>query len=383
MIFAGIDNLASVDKILRGKRLGLMTNPTGVDAQLRSTIDILNERYHLTALFACEHGVRGDAQAGAHIDSMHDPETGVMVYSVYGKTHHLTPEMLDSFDVFVFDMQDVGARFYTYLYSLSFAMEDCAKAGKTVVVLDRPNPQGGLTVAGTLLDEKVKSFVGEYAMPTRYGLTIGEYALWVRDYLRLDVELHVVRMTGWTREMAYEDTGLPFVPPSPNCATLHAAHVYIGACVFEGTNISEGRGTVLPFEYIGAPFVDAVELERRMNALALPGVRYRRIYFTPQFSKHAGTLCRGVQLHITDRRVADTFAAGLYLLDAIREMHGGDLEWTGIEDAEYKTIDKILGTDDYRLGRVTAQELIAQNLPKITAWQEMSRRYWLYPSKGD
>lgn len=378
MIRTGIDNIESVHSILSGRRLGLMTNPTGVNKELQSTIDILHSRYKLTALFACEHGVRGDIQAGAHIESMPDPETGVMVYSVYGKTHHLNREMLDSFDVFVFDMQDVGARFYTYLYSLSFAMEDCAKAGKPVVVLDRPNLQGGLTVSGTLLDERVKSFVGEYAMPTRYGLTIGEYALWIKDYLKLDVELHIAKMQGWRRGMSYEETGLAFVPPSPNCATLHAARVYIGTCIFEGTNVSEGRGTVLPFEYVGAPYIDAIELEKRMNSLSIPGIRYRRAYFTPQFSKHAGQQCKGVQIHITDEQNADVFAAGLFLLETIRDMHGDQLIWTGIEDAEYKTIDKLLGTDDYRLGRLSAKELIDINRDKILAWQENSKQYWLY-----
>ena len=378
MVRTGIDKIESVHSILSGRRLGLMTNPTGVNKELQSTIDILHSRYNLTALFACEHGVRGDIQAGAHIESMPDPETGVMVYSVYGKTHHLNREMLDSFDVFVFDMQDVGARFYTYLYSLSFAMEDCAKAGKPVVVLDRPNPQGGLTVSGTLLDERVKSFVGEYAMPTRYGLTIGEYALWIKDYLKLDVELHIAKMQGWRRGMSYEETGLAFVPPSPNCATLHAARVYIGTCIFEGTNVSEGRGTVLPFEYVGAPYIDAIELEKRMNSLSIPGIRYRRAYFTPQFSKHAGQQCKGVQIHITDEQNADVFAAGLFLLETIRDMHGDQLIWTGIEDAEYKTIDKLLGTDDYRLGRLSAKALIDINRDKILAWQENSKQYWLY-----
>ena len=378
MIRTGIDNIKSVHAILSGKRLGLMTNPTGVNGCLRSTIDILNENYTLTALFACEHGVRGDIEAGAHIETMVDPETGVTVYSVYGDTHHLSAQMLSSFDVFVFDMQDVGARFYTYLYSLSYAMQDCAKAGKPVVVLDRPNPQGGLTVSGTLLDERFKSFIGEYAMPTRYGLTIGEYALWIRDYLRLDLDLHIVKMSGWTRDMLYEDTGLSFVPPSPNCATMHAARMYVGSCVFEGTNISEGRGTVLPFEYIGAPFIDAVELERRMNAMKIPGVLYRRASFMPQVHKHAGQQCRGVQIHVTDPKAADTFAAGLYLLGTIREMHGDQIVWRGIEGEPYMKIDKLLGTDAYRLGRLNAKELIETNREKILAWQENSRRYWLY-----
>jgi len=378
MILCGIDNLHMMDQVLKGKRIGLMTNPTGVDCRLRSTIDIINEQYQLTALFACEHGVRGDVQAGKHIETMPDPETGVTVYSCYGGQHHLTDEMLDAFDVFVFDMQDVGARFYTYLYSLSFAMEDCAKAGKPVVVLDRPNPLGGDCVEGTLLDERVKSFVGEYAMPTRYGLTIGEYALWIRDYLKLDLDLHIAPMSGWKRSMRFADTGLSFVPPSPNCATVHAAQVYVGTCIFEGTNISEGRGTVLPFEYIGAPYINAPELERRMNALNLPGVRFRRAYFTPQFNKHAQAQCCGVQVHVTDAKVLNMFNAGLYLLDTIRQMHGEELVWTGIEDAEFKTIDKLLGTDAYRLGKMDAETLIQSNAPKIAKWREMSRKYWLY-----
>ncbi len=378
MVKTGIDNLHLVHDVLKGKRLGLMTNPTGVDASLRSTIDILHENYNLTALFACEHGVRGDIQAGLHIDTMPDPQTGVMVYSVYGASHHLSEEMLNAFDVFVFDIQDVGARFYTYMYSLSFAMEDCARAGKSVVVLDRPNPQGGDIVAGTLLDERVKSFVGEYAMPTRYGLTMGEYARWVKDYLKLDLDLYVAPLTGWKRAMRFEETGLTFVPPSPNCATLHAAYVYIGTCVFEGTNVSEGRGTVLPFEYIGAPYIDAPALAARMNALNLPGVCYRAAYFTPQFSKHQGKQCCGVQVHITDYETADTFAAGLYLLDTIRSMYPDQLAWTGIEDAEFKTIDKILGTDAYRLGKLSAKELIEENREKILAWQQVSKAYWLY-----
>ncbi len=379
MIKTGIDNLSLADALLRGKRVGLMTNPTGVDQRLRSTIDLLNAQYNLTALFACEHGVRGSVQAGGHIDSETDPETGVMVYSCYGQSHHLNDDMLDQIDVFVFDMQDVGARFYTYLYSLSFAMEDCARKGKPVVVLDRPNPLGGDTIEGTMLEEsRIHSFVGEYAMPTRYGLTIGEYALWVRDHLKLDLDLHIVPMSGWTRDMRFDETGLCFVPPSPNCATYHAAQVYAGTCIFEGTNLSEGRGTVLPFEYIGAPYVDAVTLEKRMNALNLPGVIFRRAYFTPQFSKRTGELCAGVQVHVTHQRAFTPFAAGLYLLDTIRDMHGDALEWVGYEDAEFKTIDKLLGTDAYRLGQYDAAALIAHHKPLIENWREDSRKYWLY-----
>lgn len=377
MVKTGIDSITSAEGVLRGRRIGLMTNQTGVDGKMRSTIDILNEHFRLSALFACEHGVRGDAQAGAAIGSMTDPETGVPIFSVYGATHHLSDEMLDAFDVFVFDMQDVGARFYTYLYSLSYAMQDCARAGKPVVVLDRPNPLGGETVAGTLLDENVHSFVGEYAMPTRYALTIGEYALWVRDHLQLDLELHVAALIGWQRSMQYEETGLCFVPPSPNCASLHTARAYIGTCIFEGTNLSEGRGTTLPFEYIGSPFVDAERLVRRMNALALPGVLWRRAHFTPQFSKHAHQQCAGVQMHLTSP-AADPFAAGLFLLDELLDMHADRIEWTGANDTPYLTIDRLLGTDAYRLGRLSARELLAQHRELILEWQRQTLPFRLY-----
>jgi len=376
----GADRLAGGEylSVLQGKRIGLITNPTGVDSSLRSSIDILNGISALKILFAPEHGVRGDLQAGVKMQNYTDKKTGLPVYSLYGGVHHIPKDIMETLDAVVFDVQDVGARFYTYLYSLSFAMEDCAKAGKPVVVLDRPNPLGGDCVEGTLLDERVKSFVGEYAMPTRYGLTIGEYALWIRDYLKLDLDLHIAPMSGWKRSMRFADTGLSFVPPSPNCATVHAAQVYVGTCIFEGTNISEGRGTVLPFEYIGAPYINAPELERRMNALNLPGVRFRRAYFTPQFNKHAQAQCCGVQVHVTDAKVLNMFNAGLYLLDTIRQMHGEELVGTGIEDAEFKTIDKLLGTDAYRIGKMDAEMLIQSNAPKIAKWREMSRKYWLY-----
>lgn len=245
-VLSGLDGISRFDDLLRGRRVGLMTNPTGIDHQLRSSIDILNERYRLSALFGCEHGVRGDAQAGDRVDTYTDAQTGVTVYSVYGKSDRMTREMLDAFDVLVFDIQDVGARFYTYLYSLSYAMEECAKAGKTVLVLDRINPIGGIRRGGTILDLRFRSFVGDYELPTQTGLTIGEYARYIRHYLKLDLDLHVAPLTGWSRGMYLDDTDLPWVAPSPNCQSLATALVYIGTCVFEGVNVSEGRGTTQP-----------------------------------------------------------------------------------------------------------------------------------------
>ncbi|MBO7386068.1 MAG: DUF1343 domain-containing protein [Clostridia bacterium] len=371
MIRTGLDNLSTVKGILKGARLGLMTNPTGVDASMRSSIDILNEGFRLSALLDCEHGVRGSVPAGEHIGSFRDEKTGVTVYSCYGASTHLSQVMLDDFDVFVYDIQDAGARFYTFIYSLSDAMEDCARAGKTVVVLDRPNPLGGLTVQGTLLDEEVSSFVGRYAIPTRYGLTVGEYARWVKSYLKLELDLHVVPMTGWKRSMRFEDTGLKFVPPSPNLSTLHAARVYPGTCIFEGCNISEGRGTALPFELIGAPFLDAEKLALRMNSLGLEGFYFREAYFTPACSKHAGQQCAGVQIYVTDELKADAPLMGLMLMDEIRAMSGDKFEWTS-------SIDRLVGTKDYREGRASGIELIEQNRLPIQDWQRQSEEFWLY-----
>ncbi len=371
MIKTGLDNISSVDALLKDARVGLMTNPTGVDANMRSAIDIINEKYKLGALLACEHGVRGACPAGERVSTFVDKKTGVTVYSCFGESTHLSEEMLDAFDVMVYDIQDVGARFYTFIYSLSDAMQDCAKAGKPVVVLDRPNPLGALTTQGTLLDERLSSFVGRFEMPTRYALTPGEFALWAKAHMGLKLELRISPLEGWTRGMYYDETGLKFVPPSPNISTLHAAFVYPGTCIFEGSNVSEGRGTALPFELIGAPFIDGEKLARRMNELSLPGFFFREAYFTPSCSKHTGQLCAGVQIYLTDRAKANAPEMGLYLMDSVREISGGACELSGF-------IDRLLGTDDYRLGRLDAKELIEREKAKVAAWQERSKAFYLY-----
>ena len=371
MVKTGIDDLSRADGILKGARIGLMTNPTGVNGNMVPSIDVIREKYALTALLACEHGVRGSVPAGEHVDTFTDEKTGVPVYSCYGKSTHLTQEMLDAFDVFVYDIQDVGARFYTFIYSLSDAMQDCARAGKPVVVLDRPNPLGGETVQGTLLDEEVSSFVGRFAMPTRYALTVGEYALWVKDRLKLDLDLTVVPMHGWKRSMRYSDTGLLFVPPSPNISTLHAAEVYTGTCIFEGCNVSEGRGTTLPFELIGAPFLDGDVLAKRMNALGLRGFYFRGAAFMPSCSKYSGEQCLGVQIYVTDREKADAPKMGFLLMDEIREMAGSKFEWTG-------SIDRLAGTKDYREGRLDGKALIEKHAQAVCDWQKRSSAFYLY-----
>ena len=377
-VLSGLDNISSFDSLLQGKRVGLMTNPTGIDHQLRSSIDILNERYRLSALFGCEHGVRGDAQAGDRVDTYTDAQTGVTVYSVYGKSDRMTKEMLDTFDVLVFDIQDVGARFYTYLYSLSYAMEECAKAGKTVLVLDRINPIGGIRRGGTILDLRFRSFVGDYELPTQTGLTIGEYARYIRHYLKLDLDLHVAPLTGWSRGMYLDDTDLPWVAPSPNCQSLATALVYIGTCVFEGVNVSEGRGTTQPFELIGAPWMDAAALEKRMALLNMPGLHFRRAYFKPTFSKYQNELCHGVQVHITDREKADVFLGGLKLLETIRDMYPEKLEYLSWGESRIHSLDKLLGTDAFRAGRLTADEVSQTYATGVAAFSEAVKPFLLY-----
>ncbi len=370
MLKTGIDNIAKVDGLLKDARIGLMTNPTGVDRKGRPTIDILHEKYRLGALLACEHGVRGCVPAGDAVSNFTDPATGVVVHSCYGANRCLSREALDSFDVYVYDIQDAGARFYTYIYSLANALEDCAREGKPAVVLDRPAPLNGLNVQGTLLDESLSSFVGRFAMPTRYGLTVGEYALWIRDKLKLDLDLHIVPMSGWKREMRYQDTGLRFIPPSPNLATLHALDLYPGTCIFEGTNLSEGRGTTLPFELIGAPYIDAEALARRMNDLRIRGVSFRAAYFIPSCSKHAGKQCGGVQIYLDDNN-ADVCLIGLTLLETVRAMYPEAF-------AYLDSFDKLLGTPEFRAGKCGAKKLLARHKEKIAAWQEALRGYWLY-----
>ena len=377
-ILSGIDRLSSVDSILKDRRIGLMTNQTGVDHQFRSSINLIHEKYHLTALFAVEHGIRGNVQGGKHLQNEVDEQTGVPVYSVYGETRRLTPEMLDAFDVFCFDLQDVGLRFYTFIYALSYAMEACCEAGKPVVVFDRINPLGGQRVDGTLLNEKFSSYVGMYAMPTQYGMTVGEYALWCKDHLHLDtLKLTVVPLSGWNRGDDLSRVNMPWVAPSPNCTGFQTAFAYAGGCIFEGTNVSEGRGTCMPFEYIGAPWIDAVELEKQMAKRPLPGLHFRATYFTPSFSKHAGQLCQGVQMHVTDNQTARPILGALCLLDEIRILFPDKLEFNhNLEGST--TIDLILGTDEYRLGVYDGPGLLKAHEARVEAFRQARKPYLLY-----
>ncbi|MBE6928806.1 MAG: DUF1343 domain-containing protein [Ruminococcaceae bacterium] len=330
MVKTGIDmvKLGAADSLLTG-RLGLLTNHSGVDAGLTSTIDILHERFNLTALFAPEHGVRGAEQAGFTGSERIDPRSGAPIYSLYsGSGSGMTQEMLDSFDTFVYDIQDVGARLYTYPGQLKKAMRELAGLGKRIVILDRPNPLG-CGVDGKVREDGLDALSSFHNIPARYGLTIGELARMFNEEENLGCDLHVVPMEGYRREMYYRDTGLHYVNPSPNLPTLDGVALYIGTCLIEGTTLSEGRGTTRPFEVIGAPWIDPERTAEVMNALELPGVRFRAARFVPVFSKHQGVSCGGVQIHVSDERAVRAFETGVRLLMELKKqtIEAGETFW--------------------------------------------------------
>jgi len=329
-VVPGLDVLLGQKRaLLAGKRVGLITNPTGVTAKLESAIDQMARArdFKLAALFGPEHGVRGDAQAGAAVADRVDSRTGLPAYSLYGTTRKPTPAMLVDLDVLVFDIQDVGARFYTYPWTLALVMQAAREAGIGVIVADRPNPIGGIRVEGPVLDPALKSFVGAYPIPIRHGMTLGELALMMNTDFGIGCGLTVVRCANWRRTEDATQTGLPWVPPSPNMPTIDTAFVYPGTCLIEGTNLSEGRGTTKPFELIGAPFIDAYALADRLNQRNLPGARFRSVWFTPSFSKFQGQLCAGVQVHITDRAALAPMDAGIAILLEVARHHGKDFSF--------------------------------------------------------
>ena len=325
-ISLGIDLIDENLDIFEGKRVGLITNQTGVNSEFKSTIDILYEKTNLTSLYAPEHGIRGSANAGDSVGNEVDPVTKLPIYSLYGSTNKPTKKMLENVDVLCIDIQDVGARFYTYIYTMSYAMEAAKENNIKFVVFDRPNPVSGSVVDGTILDEKYSSFVGLYSIATRHGMTIGELAMYFNEEEGINCDLTVIKMKNWDRSYYMDDTTAPWIMPSPNMPTLDTAIVYTGTCIFEGTNISEGRGTTRPFELVGAPFIDAIKLANTLNDLNLPGVFFRSASFTPTTSKFQGKTCYGVQVHVTDRDSFSSVKIGLAMLEVIRTMYPNDFE---------------------------------------------------------
>jgi uncharacterized protein YbbC (DUF1343 family) len=350
---SGLERLCLDPHDVHGLRIGLIANPTAVTAELVHAavrLSALRET-RLVALFAPEHGLWADEQDLVEIDDTRDARTGVPVFSLYGASRRPTPEQLDRLDALVFDVQDVGSRYYTFIYTMLHAMEACAVHGKRFVVLDRPNPLGGAIVEGNILDPRFLSFVGGHPLPVRHGMTVGELALLFRAQRGLDLDLRVVRMSGWRRSMSFEQTGLPWVFPSPNMPTVDTAFIYPGGCLVEGTNLSEGRGTTRPFQLVGAPWLDPWTLAEAMNDERLSGVRFRPTSFRPTFQKHAGKLCGGVEVHVTDRERFRPYRTYVRLISQARSQDTSSFAWREPPyeyEHEKLPIDILCGSDRVR-----------------------------------
>lgn len=373
---------------LDGKSVGLITNPTGVDQELNSIVDMLYEDdgIDLVALYGPEHGVRGGAQAGEDVDYYIDERTGLPVYSLYGDTRKPTPEMLEGVDVLLFDIQDVGARFYTYIYTMAYAMEAAEENDIEMIVLDRPNPISGGNVEGPVLDEEYASFVGMYAIPQQHGMTVGELAELFNDEFDIGADLDVIEMNGWERTMHYDDTTLPWVMPSPNMPTLDTAIVYPGAALFEGTNISEGRGTAKPFELIGAPFITGEDLADELSEMGLEGVEFRAAYFTPQFSKHEGELSGGIEIYVTDRSSYDSVKTGLTIVKTIHDMYPDDFEFREEDDAGISFFDQLIGNGwvrDMIEEGDSVDDIVAEWQSDLDDFKELRRDYLIYTTHSE
>jgi uncharacterized protein YbbC (DUF1343 family) len=342
--------------LIKGKKIGIVTNHTGILPDGRHIVDVLNEieGVKIVALFGPEHGIRGEVPDGKSISHGVDAKTGIPVFSLYGDVKKPTEEMLKDIDVLIFDIQDVGARFYTYISTMSYCMEACAEMGKKFIVLDRPNPIRGVYVDGPILEPRFKSFVGLHPIPVAHGMTVGELAKmfndegWLENAVKAD--LTVVKMENYSRKMWFDQTGLPWVKPSPNMMTLKTAIVYTATCFIEGTNVSEGRGTQHPFEWIGAPWIDGEKLAKELNYYKLPGVKFEPISFTPTDiekvtvdPKYEGEKCGGVYLNVYDREKFEPVKVGVYILYALKKLYPDKFKWRTAGQ------DRLWGTDKVRL----------------------------------
>ena len=324
----GADRFDVVEKLAKNKRCGLLTAASGVDSRGVPTYYKLHQKGLLTVLFAPEHGIHSVMQDGGWEGGHIDAETGVPVYDLPAKGNPQIDQALSLCDVIIYDIQDVGARFYTYIYCLTYLMQECAARKIPVIVLDRPNPISGAlsSISGAVLDEsKYSSFVGRYAIPTRYSLTCGEFAKYINSIKNIGCELTVIECQGWKRDMYADEIALPWINPSPNIPSVSTAINYIGTCLIEATNISEGRGTTRPFDLVGAPFIDSAKLCDEMNSYGLEGIFFSRAFFTPMFGKWKDEVCEGIQFNISNRLIYDTHAAGICLLASLRKYK--EFEW--------------------------------------------------------
>lgn len=387
-VTVGIENLLEnrIDS-LKGARVGLVCNQASVDHGYQHAADLFhaNAAINLTTLFGPQHGIRGDLQDNM-IETEHavDRQTGKPIYSLYSETREPTEAMLANVDVLVFDMQDVGCRIYTFNYTMANCMRAARKFGKKVIVCDRPNPIGGLGIAGNVLDPEYASFVGQFPMPTRYGMTVAELAQMFNDYFKIECDLEVVPLANWARDVWLDETDIPWVMPSPNIPTVDSTVVFPGTVHFEGTQISEGRGTTRPFELIGAPYIVPEEYAQRLNAIGFPGVYFRSCVFQPTFQKHARMSCGGVQLHVTNREEFEPVIVGIAMVKTAFEMYPEQFRW---KEPPYEYVfdrnpfDVIAGTNKLReaFERGDSLESIEQSWQKpLAEFKVIREQYLLY-----
>ena len=384
----GIDRLLGADRsLIAGRRIGLVSNPASIDAGFRHAADRLfdDPDVHLAALFGPQHGFRSDLQDNM-IETPHarDERWRIPIYSLYSETREPTPDMLAGLDAIVIDLQDVGTRVYTYIYTMANCMRAAAKQGLPVVVCDRPNPVGGTAIEGPLLDRAYASFVGQYPIPLRHGMTIGEIARLFNTAFDIGAALDVVPLDGWRRHMYFDETQLPWVIPSPNLPTLDSVIVYPGAVLFEGTMVSEGRGTTRPFELIGAPYVDGNRLAAAMNARGLPGVHFRPAVFEPTFQKHAKQTCGGCQVHVRDRQAFRPVRTAVELIAEFRRQAPAKFAWRQPPyeyEHEKQPIDILYGSDRLRVAIDSGNDvgdLVASWRADEEAFRRQREKYLLY-----
>jgi len=362
---------------LRQSRVGALVHPASVNKRLEHGVTLLlrSKRIKLKALFGPQHGIYGETQDNMiEWKGFSDKKTGLQVYSLYSHTRKPEPYMLKNIDVMIIDLQDVGSRYYTFIWTMELCMQACLECGKSIVVFDRPNPIGGVHVEGPVLDMAYASFVGQRPLPVRHGMTIGEIALYLKDKFYPSLNLHIIPLQNWRRRMWFDQTRLPWVMPSPNMPTLNTATVYPGMCLLEGTNLSEGRGTTRPFEIFGAPFIEPERLIKRLREFNLPGVIFRPVFFRPVFHKFANRLCGGAQIHVIDREKFKPFNTGIAILKAVYELYPGKFKWRKPPyEYEFKKmpIDILTGTD--RLRRDIEK---GENLRRMEEWwSEESLRF--------
>ena len=371
---------------LKGARIGLIANPASIDSRLNHSIDLFYARkdFSLMLILGPEHGARGEAQDQIEMGDSSDEATGLPVHSLYGKSLIPAPVMIGDVDTLVFDLQDIGSRYYTYIYTMAYAMQASARDGKRMVVLDRPNPINGIAVQGNVLDPHYSSFVGLYPLAVRHGMTSGELALFMNREFHIECRLEVVAMQGWRRSMWFDRTGLPWVNPSPNMPTLETATVYPGGCLIEGTNLSEGRGTTRPFEFVGAPYIKPRPLIKKLEKERLRGVRFRPLYFQPVFNKWTGELCGGIQVHVTNREVFDPFLTYIAIIRAALELYPDRFEWRSPPyeyEREKLPIDILCGNslvrEQIEAGR-SLKEIKMSWQKDLSGFKKLRRKYLIY-----